>query len=184
MVVVTLLEYGRVLIGISEASIIDKDAQKTKIFQLDLIKAVLKEALEANEKLKSGSDLLMEVSRNQELFNIFAHLLMAERSTVIKGRGLTDDPLKYQNSESPLNWLHRILTVNERSFVFDIYRRYHHVVFEQYELLELPRCCLLLLRDVCARRCGTSNDARKRSTLYSSTKRNYSMKTNVGYSPI
>jgi hypothetical protein len=73
LVVVTLSEYGRVLIGISESSIIDKDAQKTKVFQLELIKAALKEALEANKKLRSESDLLMEVNRNQR-YSIYSHI--------------------------------------------------------------------------------------------------------------
>lgn len=134
--VATLSEYGRKLIGLSENSVIDKDAQKTKAFQFEQIQIALKEALDANVKSVSESPLLSQIKADQQLFDLFSALVMVEISSVIKGRGLDDDEKRYVAADAPLSRLHGILTQKERSVVFNAYSRYHDVVFEEYEMLD------------------------------------------------
>ena len=144
LVVSTLAEYGRRLINLSEINIIDKDASKTKEFQLEQVQLALRASLGAQQEVGKASNLLSQVAQNEELFEIFSQLVMAEISTVIKGRGLGDDEKRYTNSESPLSRLHGILTPIERSFVFDTFRRYHHVIFEEYAMLDSDDVALTL----------------------------------------
>jgi superfamily I DNA/RNA helicase len=88
--------------------------------------------------------LLTQVRDNEGLFEIFALLVMAEISTVIKGRGLVDDERRYTDSDTPFSRLHRILNISERGVVFDCFRRYHYVIFEEYELLDSDDVALTL----------------------------------------
>lgn len=144
MQVATLSDYGRKVINLSEGNVIDKDASKTKVYQLEIIRSSLKEALSANEKIVGLSVLLTQVRDNTDLFEIFAQLLAAEISTVIKGRGLTDDENRYVDSDTPFSRLHGILKVPERKLVFDCYRRYHHHIFEENEILDSDDVALTL----------------------------------------
>jgi superfamily I DNA/RNA helicase len=73
---------------------------------------------------------------SDDLFAIFSQLVMAEISSAIKGRGLIDDERRYVGAEAPLSRLHRILTTFERKIVYDCFRRYNQVVFDDYELLD------------------------------------------------
>src|SRR5205085_1039549 len=78
LVVSTLSEYGRTLIGLSDISVIDKDAQNTKLFQFEQVQEALRLSLSANSALLNESTLLTQVRDDQELFDLFAILLMAE----------------------------------------------------------------------------------------------------------
>ena len=144
LLISTLSEYGRKLIGLTEISIIDKDAQKTKVFQFEQVQEALRLSLSAHSELVNKSTLLSQLRNDQELFDIFAVLLMAEISSVIKGRGLGEDRKRYVNAETPLSRLHGVLSPKEREFVFDVYARYHYVVFEQYEMLDSDDLALSL----------------------------------------
>lgn len=144
LTVSTLAEYGRNWIGISENMVIDKDAQRTKEFQLEQIRGSLRAALEDNENVVLKSALLSQVRKNDNLFTIFAPLVMAEISTAIKGRGLVNDEKRYVNSELPFSRLHRILTPPERSVIYDAFRRYNHAIFEEYQLLDSDDLALSL----------------------------------------
>lgn len=144
LLVSTLSEYGRKQLGIDENTVIDKDAQKTKIFQLEQIKEALADALSENPHLVSKSDLLRQLQDDEDLFGVFAVLVMAEVSIAIKGRGLTDDLQRYVGSEVPFSRFHRILKSEERKLVYDCFQRYHKVVFEQFEMLDSDDLALSL----------------------------------------
>lgn len=140
----TLSEYGRRQLGIDESTVIDKDAQKTKLFQLEQIREALSEALSNNPQIVAKSDLLRQLQEDEDLFGVFAVLVMAEISIAIKGRGLVDDPQRYIGSEVPFSRFHRILKTPERRLVYDCFQRYHKVVFEQFEMLDSDDLALSL----------------------------------------
>jgi superfamily I DNA/RNA helicase len=132
------------LIDLSETNLIDKDAYKTKTFQLEQVTIALRAAITTNQKIVAGSHLLSQVRDSDTLFNVFSLLVMAEISTVIKGRGLVDDERRYTSAETPLSRLHRILDPKERAVVFDCFRRYNNVIFEQFEMLDSDDMALTL----------------------------------------
>jgi len=132
----TLAEYGRTWVGIAENMVIDKDAQRTKDFQLEQIRGSLRSALDLKDEITSRSALLSQVRENDNLFTIFAPLVVAEISTAIKGRGLVGDEKRYVNSEVPFSRLHQILTPPERSVIYECFRQYNRAIFEEYELLD------------------------------------------------
>jgi superfamily I DNA/RNA helicase len=137
LTITTLANYGQQRVGIPDANVIDKDAQKTKQFQLEQVRAALREVLELNSaRIETQSKLLSQIHGSDDLFSIFALLVMAEISSSIKGRGLIDDERRYVSAEIPLSRLHRILSPFERGIVYECFRRYHQVVFEEYELLD------------------------------------------------
>jgi superfamily I DNA/RNA helicase len=144
--VITLASYGQGRVGIPDSMVIDKDAQKTKQFQLEQVRASLREILGINqEAVANKSRLLTQVSKSDDLFSIFSLLIMAEISSAIKGRGLIDDERRYVGAEAPLSRLHRILNTFERKIVYDCFRRYNQVVFEEYELLDSDDVAISLL---------------------------------------
>ncbi|MER8515667.1 AAA family ATPase [Mesorhizobium sp. M1060] len=144
LVVTTLSEYGRKRIEIDDRMVIDRDAQKTKLFQLGQIKNSLREVLDAQPQLFSDGTLLRQVWEQEELFNAFAVLTMSEISSVIKGRGLTDEKERYVGAEVPFSRFHRLLTPAERAVVFDCFRAYHRVVFEEFGMLDSDDIALSL----------------------------------------
>lgn len=140
----TLSEYGRNLIGLSDDSVVDKDAEKTKQFQREAVQEALRISLNEHSKAVEKSSLLSQVKEVPMLFELFSILVMAEISSVIKGRGLTEDGKRYVSADTPLSRLHRILSQEERQIVFDTYQKYHHTVFEQYEMLDSDDIALSL----------------------------------------
>jgi superfamily I DNA/RNA helicase len=142
--VTTLAEYARGVINLSDDNIIDKDAQATKIFQLDVVQTTLREVLSDNCDTAEETPLIIEVRKNNGIFEIFSQLVMAEISTVIKGRGLVDDRKRYTDADVPFSRFHSILSYKERGIVFDVFKRYHHLVFEEYEMLDADDLALTL----------------------------------------
>lgn len=137
LAITTLANYGQRWVGIPDNNVIDKDAQRTKQFQLDEVREALRKVFEEKIiSIQKQSKLLVQVRENDDLFSIFALLVMAEISSSIKGRGLIGDEKRYVNAEVPLSRLHRILSPFERSIVYDCFRKYNQVVFEEYELLD------------------------------------------------
>jgi superfamily I DNA/RNA helicase len=124
--------------------VIDRDAQKTKEFQSEQIRAALRQVLDTRPQLFEESGLLKQVWAEEELFSAFAVLVMAEISAVIKGRGLTEERDRYINADTPFSRFHRILSQVERSVVFDCFEAYHAVVFEQYGMLDSDDIALSL----------------------------------------
>ncbi|CAN7418441.1 3'-5' exonuclease [Brevundimonas sp. LjRoot202] len=142
--VTTLAEYGRNMIGVSESSVIDKDAHKTKMFQFDQIREALADTAVKRTDLTETSKFISEIVANETLRTVFAALIMAEISTVIKGRGLVGDEKRYIAAEAPFSRLHGIMTANERRFVFEVFKKYHEVVFEGFEMLDSDDVALSL----------------------------------------
>jgi len=144
LLVTTLGEYGRRRIELDEEMVIDRDAQKTKEFQFAQVGEALRQVLDNQPSLFEESGLLNQVSREEELFRAFSILVMSEISAVIKGRGLTDERDRYINAEVPFSRFHKILSQSERSVVFDCFEKYHHVVFEQFGMLDSDDIALSL----------------------------------------
>jgi superfamily I DNA/RNA helicase len=144
LTVTTLSEYGRQRIEIDERMVIDLDAQKTKEFQYDQVRTALRNTLDRQPNLVPSTNLLQQVWRDDELFTAFAILIMAEISSVIKGRGLAEERDRYINAEIPFSRFHRLLNQAERAVVFDCYQAYHEVVFEEYGMLDSDDIALSL----------------------------------------
>ncbi|SIQ48336.1 UvrD-helicase domain-containing protein [Bosea sp. TND4EK4] len=143
--ITTLADYGRQVTGLTEDMIIDKDAHETKQFQLTQVRKSLREALSANSARIDQSPLLKQVTENDSLFAVFSALVVAEISNAIKGRGLVDDEKRYVHSETSLSRLHGVLNVNERSVIYDCFRRYHTAIFEEFELLDSDDVAITLV---------------------------------------
>lgn len=144
LLVTTLSEYGRNVIGLAEVNVIDKDAQGTKLFQLDQVRRSLKEAMDENIASVNESPLFKQVGANDDLFTLFSFLVVAEISNAIKGRGLIEDEKRYVNSETPLSRLHGVLKPAERAIVYSCFRKYHTAIFEEYEMLDSDDVALSL----------------------------------------
>ena len=142
--VTTLAEYGRVMIGVAESSVIDRDAQKTKLFQFEQVREALNEVMASNSSAVADSKLFSQVSSSEALGIVFSALIMAEISTVIKGRGLVNDEKRYISAEAPFSRLHSIMSEAERRLVYAVFKKYHHVVFENYEMLDSDDVALSL----------------------------------------
>jgi superfamily I DNA/RNA helicase len=143
--VVTLSEYGRQVTGLTEEMIIDKNAHETKLFQLKEVQKALRNTLDTNSEKVGKSVLLSQVRDNDGLFSVFSELVMVEISNAIKGRGLFDDEKRYVNSDTPFSRLHGILTTEERSIIYETFRKYHISVFEQFEVLDSDDIAISLL---------------------------------------
>jgi superfamily I DNA/RNA helicase len=141
----TLAEYGRQELGLEDTQIIDPDAYEAKEFQFSLISDALTESMAANVGWVDKGPLFREIRANEALRPVMVRLLMSEISTAIKGHGLTSDEKRYVQSERRLSRLHGVLEMNERRLVFDIFRRYHSVVFEAYRVLDSDDVALSLL---------------------------------------
>ena len=142
--VTTLSDYGRQIIGLTEDMVIDKDAHGTKVFQLEQVQAALRDTLDNNPQLVGKSGLFKQIISNDDLFRVVSFLIVAEISNVIKGRGLIEDEKRYVSSETAYSRLHGIMSPDERAIVFDCFRRYHKVIFEQYEMLDSDDLALSL----------------------------------------
>jgi hypothetical protein len=143
--IITLADYGRTQLNLDYSAVIDPDAYEAKQFQLEQITDALRHAMDALPAQTSASRLFSEVRSNDELVAVVARLIMAEVSTAIKGHGLEADKKRYVFSERRLSRFHAILSQAEREIVYAAYERYHHVVFEQYEVLDTDDIALSLL---------------------------------------
>lgn len=143
--VITLADYGRTQLNLDYSAVIDPDAYEAKQFQLEQITDALRHAMSVLPEQTSESRLFAEVTSNNDLIPVVARLIMAEVSTAIKGHGLEADKKRYVFSERRLSRFHAILSQGEREIVFAAYERYHHVVFEQYEVLDTDDIALSLL---------------------------------------
>jgi superfamily I DNA/RNA helicase len=141
----TLADYGRRELSLDETHVIDPDAHEAKEFQFGILAEALNQAIRDNPQILQESTLLREITRNEALKPIMVRMLMAEISTAIKGHGLTADEKRYVQSERRLSRLHGALNEPERRFVFDVFRRYHAVVFEGFRVLDSDDVALSLL---------------------------------------
>jgi superfamily I DNA/RNA helicase len=141
----TLSSFGRQYIGLNESVIIDLDAEKTKNFQLDEVRASLRSVLERQSEEIAKSRLLIQIGQDETIFEVFANLMMAEISIGIKSHGLNMDRRRYVESERHLSRLHGLLTRVEREFAFSVFEQYHRTVFEQYAVLDSDDIALELL---------------------------------------
>ncbi|UXY12213.1 UvrD-helicase domain-containing protein [Kosakonia sp. ML.JS2a] len=132
----TLSEYCREKLQLSVDSILDRDADDAKLFQLQQIKEGLIQEKKNHLDKISHSELLKSVFENTDLGEIFAKLLLSEISISIKGHGLEQDKRRYVESERNLSRLHGVLSKEEREFIFTIFEWYHREVFENYGVLD------------------------------------------------
>jgi hypothetical protein len=132
----TLAGYARRELGLAQKAIIDVDAHRTKLYQLERIQVALAETLLTHSGLVKSSKLLSAVSESPTLSEIFSRLLMTEISVAIKGHLLINDERRYVEGEQRLSRLHGSLSEDERRFVFAVFKAYHSRVFEQEGVLD------------------------------------------------
>ncbi len=144
IVVSTLSEYCRIQLSLEIGALLDTDAEDAKEFQCNQVGDSLKElAIEDPSSIRS-SELLSQIYKNDSLVQIFARLVAAEISVAIKGHGLELDRKRYVESEKSYSRLHSILNHKEREFIFEVFKKYHHVIFEQYGVLDSDDIALSL----------------------------------------
>ena len=136
LVVTTLADYCRAQLGVDLQSVLDADADAAKQFQLQQTLEALKEVQAGNPNRVEGSPLLKQVFAEPRLLSLFSYLVLVEISAAIKGHGLELDRKRYVESEKSLTLLHGNLSKVEREFIYDAFRAYHRVVFEQYSVLD------------------------------------------------
>jgi hypothetical protein len=134
--VTTLSDYGRNQLGLDIGAVIDVDAERTKQFQLEAVQRALKEELNSRAPWFEQSALVSQAADDPRFFRIFARLTVAEISVAIKGWSLENDEQRYVQSERALSRFHRIMSSDERRFVFAVFRRYHAEVFELQQVLD------------------------------------------------
>src|SRR5260370_16494406 len=89
LTITTLANYGQKWVGIPDNNVIDKDAQKTKQFQLEQVRAALRRTFELNsDRIEKQSKLLAQIDKNDDLFSTFALLVMTELSSALQPRHL------------------------------------------------------------------------------------------------
>ena len=143
--VTTLTDYARDELGLEEGAVIDADAREAKEFQLEVVIESLEILFESRRKEIDKSELFSAVRDAPELVPVLAMLIVSEISTAIKGHGLENDRKRYVQAERRLSRLHGLLGELERTLMFDVFERYHHVVFEEYEVLDTDDIALSLL---------------------------------------
>jgi superfamily I DNA/RNA helicase len=87
---------------------------------------------------------MSQVAEDEDLFNVFSTLVVAEISNAIKGRGLIDNEKQYVNSETALSRLHGLLNTREREIIYTCFKKYHAIIFDEYELLDSDDIALSL----------------------------------------
>jgi superfamily I DNA/RNA helicase len=141
----TLSELAREFLQLDTQNIIDADANEAKEFQLRSVCAALRAAMDETPQLVSSSPLLAVANSDPAIFKILAVLIVSEISIAIKGHGLERDRKRYVESAKALSRFHGILKAPERSFVFGVFQRYHHEVFESLEVLDSDDLAISLL---------------------------------------
>jgi superfamily I DNA/RNA helicase len=141
----TLFDYSREILEVSAGAVFDREAQESKEFQAHIVSECLRSVLVRAPQVIAESDLLSEVSKNEELFPIFVSLMTDEISLAIKGHDLVNDRKTYVGSARRLSRLHGILNSEERNFVFDVFEEYRHQVFEEYEIFDTDDLAVSLL---------------------------------------
>ncbi|HEY0426487.1 MAG TPA: UvrD-helicase domain-containing protein [Pyrinomonadaceae bacterium] len=148
----TLFGFCQDMLSIPANSVIDKDANNTKIFQRDEVMRFTEEIfLEKREIIleqKDGNNIcpiLRQFVDKNESFTSLIELICNEIGVTIKGRALIDDRKRYTQSEKPLSRFHALLSIREREIVFDIFEMYRHEVFEVYQVLDSDDVAISLL---------------------------------------
>jgi superfamily I DNA/RNA helicase len=136
VLVTTLSEYCRSELSLDINSVLDTDADDAKEFQCNQVYESLNAMASENARAVSSSGILSQIFKNPDLVRLFAKLVVAEISVAVKGHGLEADKKKYVESERSLSRLHGILNYSERDFIFEVFKKYHDVIFEQYGVLD------------------------------------------------
>ena len=143
--VTTLTDYARNQLGLEEGAVIDADARGAKEFQREVVVEALEPYCNSSQRRSTRASCLVWSETLQSWFLSLAMLVVSEMSTAIKGHGLENDRKRYVQAERRLSRLHGLLDEQERALVFDIFERYHHVVFEEYGVLDTDDIALSLL---------------------------------------
>jgi hypothetical protein len=145
LVVATLFDYSRRVLGEDDTPVIDADALETKAFQRSVVRDCIREVLARRATDVERSPLLSQVVKDDALLSVFSSFVSDEISVAIKGHELTRDEQTYVESERRLSRLHGNLDQNERRVLFDIFREYHREVFEGFEVFDADDLAMSLL---------------------------------------
>ena len=141
----TLAEFAADLLELDSDSIIDTDAYISKQWQLERIEEALRDTFNTLPKQVNSSGLLQRVNVNDFLLRIFAELVRAEISTAIKGHGIGGDIDQYVKAPRALSRLHRVLSEDEKVFVFRVYEKYQDILRGDWEFLDSDDVAISLL---------------------------------------
>lgn len=151
LVISTLFNYACRQIGIEDPYIIDKDAMQTKLYQKAIVKdGVCKTLAEysGRHNIKKKSAILDKIQGDNNLLDILSNLICNEISIGIKGHGLSGNKQKYVHAERPLTRFHGVLSEFERQFVYDVFEKYHKIIFEENAILDSDDIALTLLANL------------------------------------
>lgn len=142
--ITTLFEHCCNELKIDKSTIIDRDAQQTKLAQRYTVLEYIDKVFDENSNIIDNSELLERIRSNEELRDTFSDLIVGEIGVAIKGRGLTSDKKKYIEAERPLTRFHGVLTIEERNIIFDIFEEYKKW-FEERGILDSDDIALSLM---------------------------------------
>ena len=121
---------------VDETAVIDRDALASKQFQIATLGECIDAVFEKEWDKVDECNFLRQVAENEQLKEIFAHLMSYEIGISIKGRGLTSHRKLYTESEEAFSRLHRVLSVTERDLAYSIFEMYQDILFSKYEVLD------------------------------------------------
>lgn len=134
--VLTLSDYSTGTLRGENVPVMDPDAYETKKYQFELVRSYLVSTLEASGLTEARHPLLFQISQSAEALLVFVELLVNEFGVAIKGHDLSENKQGYVLSETPLSRLHAILSVEERSVIFDIFERYQKCLVADLGMLD------------------------------------------------
>jgi len=146
--VLTLTEYSiRALQG-EQVPVMDSDAFETKRFQRELVTDFVQNSLKRDALNEKDHPVLYQVAPSSDALKIFAELLVAEFGVAIKAHDLSQNKQGYVLSESPLSTLHSVLSVQERSIVYDIFTQYQACLANDLAVLDSDDLAITVLGKV------------------------------------
>lgn len=145
--VLTLFDYSRQVLDVPAISLIDKDAQASKDYQLDLVRNIVHQVSSRHRIIFEESPTFRQFLEDPDFETPFCQLIADEISVAIKGNGITpaSDKRLYTASEKRLSRLHGLLSERERNIMWEIYLSYHEELADEQQLLDADDLALSLL---------------------------------------
>jgi hypothetical protein len=145
--VLTLFDYAKEQLGVTDLQLIDADADASKRYQRGVVERATGTVFSSHRDQVDESALLSQLSNEPELHSLFVGLVADEISIAIKGQGMlpSTDSRQYVEAERRLSRLHGLMSPSERALVWSIFLRYNEEISEQDGLLDADDLALSLL---------------------------------------
>lgn len=141
----TLFGYAQQRLNLPHTDIINQDAYQTKLYQREVIIDCINKVSSDRTDLLSKSKFIEQLADRESNRFVYAEIISVEIGVAIKGRDLTHDKRKYITVEKPLSRFHGVLNPVEREFVYEVFMCYHHLVFDEFQVLDSDDVALTLL---------------------------------------